>query len=584
MTTDKQGIGKYRWRILALLFFATTINYMDRSIIGVLAPTLQYKVFNWSDVDYATINIFFKIAYAVGMLTMGGIIDRFGTRIGYTLAIGIWSIFGMLHAAVRPAFSLIGFSLARFGLGFGESGNFPAAIKTVAEWFPKKERAFATGIFNAGSNVGAILAPLVIPLIVLSNGEHWQYAFLTTGAFSALWVVLWLLTYKKPEKHPKLSKEELEYINSDSVVESSEKLSWGKLLPVKETWAFALAKMTDAVWWFYLFWGGKFLFDMFGLNIHSIALPLIVIYVLADGGSIGGGWMSSYFIKKGWTVNKARKITLLICALLIMPVMFVTQVQTGFKVTPDAISKLETEQVKVDKQMVNVPVEVINQVKLLEGKEYKAARNFQDDLATGYGKAKLENLMSTLVSNSETSSGTYMITDKTIEAVNNMQVEDAVMLSLKKINSKKVENKEKASLEAFKGYVEKEVGKETIGTFEFAVFDATRTNNLYWIAVLLIALAAAGHQAWSANLFTLVSDVFPKKATASVTGIGGMLGAVAGIAADKALGDVLNSSGPSAYFFAFLIAGLSYLILLGVVHVIMPKMTPLDENLKHVNS
>ena len=584
MTKSSTPIGKYRWRILALLFMATTINYMDRSVIGVLAPTLQYKVFNWSDVDYAWINIWFKTAYAIGMLLMGGIIDRFGTRIGYTLAIGIWSIFGMLHAAVRPVFSLVGFSIARFGLGFGESGNFPAAIKTVAEWFPKKERAFATGIFNAGSNVGAILAPLVIPLIVLSDGENWQFAFLTTGLFSAIWVVMWLLTYKRPEVHPKLTKEELEYINSDSVEETTEKLSWAKVFPVKETWAFALAKMTDAVWWFYLFWGGKFLFDMFGLDIGSIALPLIVIYVVADGGSIGGGWLSSFFIKKGWSVNKSRKITMLICALAILPVMFVTQVKTGFKVTPEAVAKLKTEQVKIDKVMTPVPEGVIAEVKDLEGKEYKAARDFEDELAAGYGKTAVAQYIDFIAENSKTASGTYMVTDETMTAVQSLSLSEELMFGLKKINSKKIEKKEKANVQEFRNYIESELGKETMGKFEFAIFNLTRTNNLYWIAVFLIALAAAGHQAWSANLFTLVSDVFPKKATASVTGIGGMLGAVAGILADSALGTLLTSSGPSGYFFAFLIAGMMYLILLGVVHIIMPKMTPLDENLKPVKS
>src|ERR1043166_4401992 len=186
----EQGIGKYRWRICAMLFMATSINYMDRSVLGVLGPTLQYKVFAWTDQDYATINIFFKIAYALGMLSMGALIDRFGTKIGYTLAIATWSLFGMLHAAVRPSFGLVGFCAARFGLGLGESGNFPAAIKTVGEWFPKKERAFATGIFNAGSNVGAILAPVIIPMIVAPDGTGWQYAFLTTGFFSALWVIM----------------------------------------------------------------------------------------------------------------------------------------------------------------------------------------------------------------------------------------------------------------------------------------------------------------------------------------------------------------------------------------------------------
>ncbi|HKI69007.1 MAG TPA: MFS transporter, partial [Verrucomicrobiae bacterium] len=329
---------------------ATTINYMDRSVLGVLGPTLQYKIFNWTDNDYAWINIAFKAAYAIGMLSMGAIIDKFGTKIGYTLSIAIWSIFGMLHAAVRPAFGFIGFCLARFGLGFGESGNFPAAIKTVGEWFPKKERAFATGIFNAGSNVGAILAPLVIPLIVWPDGTHWQYAFLTTGCFSALWVVLWWFTYKKPEVHPKLSKRELDYILSDNVAETAKgKLSWFKVLPLRETWAFSALKITDAVWWFYLFWGGKFLYDKFGLDIKHLAVPLIMIYVLADFGSVAGGWLSSYFIKHGWTINRARKITMLICALFIMPVMLATQINTRFNLNDSFFENIKSAKFTVEK-------------------------------------------------------------------------------------------------------------------------------------------------------------------------------------------------------------------------------------------
>ena len=516
------GIGRYRWRICAMLFFATTINYMDRSILGVLGPTLQYKVFNWTDKDFATINIAFKFAYAIGMLTMGAIIDKFGTKIGYTLAIAIWSIFGMLHAAIRPAFSLIGFSLARFGLGFGESGNFPAAIKTVGEWFPKRERAFATGIFNAGSNVGAILAPLVIPLVVWPDGTHWQYAFLTTGAFSALWVAMWWGMYKRPETHPHVSKEELAYINSDSVAETTTgKIPWIKVLFVRETWAFALAKMTDAVWWFYLFWGGKFLFDKFGLSLKGLALPMIIIYVIADGGSIIGGWMSSFFIKRGWPVNKARKTTLLLCALCIMPVMFATTLGTKFNVDARFFEKLQTATFPVEADvMVNgkltkkrtqetVPAENQAALHVLEGKSFSSAKEL-------------------------------------IQAIGEV------------------------------------ITPEQAKKMDAAFVSSARSDDLYWIAVILIALAAAGHQAWSANLFTLVSDVFPKKATASVTGIGGMMGAVAGIAADFSLGQVLTSSGPAAYFFAFLIAGSCYLILLGVAHLLMPKMTPLDENLQHV--
>ncbi|WP_430817865.1 MFS transporter [Carboxylicivirga sp. RSCT41] len=429
---NKTGMGNYRWRILAMLVYATTINYFDRSIIGVMAPTLM-KMFDWSNNDYANIMIAFKVAYALGMLTMGGIIDRLGTKKGYTLAISIWSIFGMLHAVVRPAFSIIGFAAARFGLGFGESGHFPAAQKTVAEWFPKKERAFATGLFNAATSIGAIAAPFVVGWLVHESGKNWQYPFLFTGVFSSIWVLLWLRTYKKPEDHPKVTKEELAYINSDSAAESSEKIAWKKVLPKRQTWAFAAAKITDAVWWFYLFWGAKFLADTFDVNIKNIGIPFLVMYLLADGGSIFGGWLSGAFMNKGWSVNKARKMTLLLCAIIILPVSYVA---------------------------------------ITESK---------------------------------------------------------------------------------------------------------------WLAIVLIGIGAAGHQAWSANIFTLVSDVFPKKAVASVTGIGGMVGAVAGIIGDKLLGKVLDSAGNTGYFWAFMIAGSAYLIILGVVHLLMPKMTPLDENLELTN-
>jgi MFS family permease len=497
---------------------------MDRSVLGVLAPTLQYKVFHWSDQDYALVNIAFKTAYAIGMLTMGAIIDRLGTRIGYMLSIGIWSIFGVLHAAVRPAFSLIGFSLARFGLGFGESGNFPAAIKTVAEWFPKRDRAFATGVFNAGSNVGAVLAPFVIPLIVWPDGTNWQYGFLTTGLFSALWVFLWWRTYRRPEDHPRLTKEELAYINSDSVAETvTEKLPWRKVLPVRETWAFATAKITDAVWWFYLFWGAKFLYDRFGLDIRGIGLPLVVIYLVADGGSITGGWLSSAFIKRGWPINRARKTAMFICASFILPVMFSTQIGTRFNVNDLFFTRLETATFVVEKtdlvdgrpvtERVNetVPVETRNALKALSGQSYESAREF-------------------------------------IEAVGKVITPD---------QAKRMES---------------------------ALMNSARSDSMYWLSVLLIALGAAGHQAWSANIFTLVSDVFPKKATASVTGIGGMVGAVAGLVADFSLGQILTSSGPAGYFFAFLVAGSLYLIILGLVHLLMPRMTPLDENLRRIES
>lgn len=429
-----ERVRPFRWRILALLFIATTINYMDRSIIGVLGPTLRDYIFHWNNTQYSYINISFMIAYAVGMFVMGGIIDRVGTRAGYAISIGIWSFFSLMHAFVNRTMGWIGFAVARFGLGIGESGNFPACIKTVAEWFPKKERALATGIFNAGSNVGAVLAPLVIPMIVSNTGKHWQYAFCLTFTFSMIWVVLWLTTYRKPEKHRKVSEKELSYILSDTEVESDERISWWRVLPLKETWAFAVAKLPDAVWWFYLFWGGFFLNHQFGLELKGLALPLIIIYLMADLGSIFGGWLSSYFIKKKrWPINRARKIAMLICGIIILPVVFATQTQHE------------------------------------------------------------------------------------------------------------------------------------------------------WVAVFLIGLAAGGHQAWSANAFTLASDVFPKKATASVVGVGGMIGALASVAANFGLGHVLDQSEKSGYFIAFLIAGSLYLVALLFIHLIMPRMTPRDENLRYVS-
>ncbi len=523
LTTLSNNVGRYRWRICALLFIATTINYTDRSILGYLGPTLQYKVFDWTDAQWGLINSCFSMAYAIGMLTMGSFIDRVGTRKGYATSIVIWSVSGMLHAAVRPAFGFIGFCMARFGLGIGESGNFPAAIKTVAEWFPKKERALATGILNAGSNVGVILAPLIIPLVVWPDGTHWQYAFLTTGVFSALWVVLWLSMYRRPEIHPKLSKEELAYIDSDSAPETEpEKLSWGHMLHLRELWAFTAGKMTDAVWWFYLFWGGKFLFDEFGLDIKSIALPFIIIYVIADCGSIMGGWLSSHWIKKGWTVNRARKTTMLIAAICILPVTFSTKLGTTFDVNAAFFTKVQTATYSAEQIVteggrpvshhvdLNVSADDIAKLHALDGKSYASAKEF---------------------------------------------------------------------MTAAKGVI----GDKEATTVSSALFNSARSNNFYWIAVFLIALAAASHQAWSANLFTLVSDVFPKKATASVTGFGGMSGAVAGAIANLALGELLTGKGPSAYFYAFLISGSCYLILLGVIHLLMPKMTPLDENLQHTS-
>jgi len=307
--------GHRRWLICSLIFFATTINYMDRTVLGLLAPMLQTKI-GWSEAQYGYIVTAFQIAYAVGLLVMGPLVDRLGSRLGYAISIAIWSLSAMAHSL---AHSVITFAMARFGLGFGESGNFPSAIKVVAEWFPKKERAFATGIFNSGTNIGATFAPLVVPWVALHFG--WQYAFLLTGFFSAIWIVCWLTIYRRPEDDAKLSPAELEYIQSDPV-ETVGTVPWSRILVHRQAWTFMMGKfLTDPVWWFFLFWLPKFLSSTYQVSLSGLALPLIVIYNSATGGSVFGGWLQEHFIKSGWTVNRARKITMLICALGVVPVV-----------------------------------------------------------------------------------------------------------------------------------------------------------------------------------------------------------------------------------------------------------------------
>jgi ACS family hexuronate transporter-like MFS transporter len=413
----KIPIGKYRWRIIALLFFATTINYIDRQVLGILKPYLQDDM-GWSEIDYSNMVAAFQAAYALGYLFMGWLMDRVGTKKGFTIAITIWSIAAMAHAGAR---SVMGFIIARFALGLGEAGNFPACIKTVAEWFPKKERSFATGIFNAGTNIGAIAAPLLVPVIYLNMG--WEWAFLLTGALGFIWIIFWLMIYKKPEDHPKVGKEELAYIKSDPI-DNSAKIPWLTLLPKRQTLAFALGKfITDPVWWIYLFWLPDYLNKEHGLNITELALPLIIIYLISDAGSVLGGWLGTHFMKKGWSVNKARKVTMLICALCVVPILFVSF-----------------------------------------------------------------------------------------------------------------------------------------------------TSNL-WVAVGLISLAAAAHQGWSANLFTLPSDLLPQKAVGSVVGIGGTSGAIGGMLIATVVGFTLELT--NSYVPVFFIAGFAYLIALLVIHLLVPKMEPL---------
>jgi ACS family hexuronate transporter-like MFS transporter len=416
----------YRYRILALLFTATTINYLDRSIIGVLAPTLRDKVFNWTAQDYTTITIAFQISYAIGLLSVGSLIDRVGVRLGYTLTLSVWTLFGAAHALIRPAYGLIGFIVARFGLGLGESGNFPCTTKAIAAWFPQRQRGLATGVINASTNIGAVLAPLLVPLLVHADGSHWQLAFLITPIFSSVWLICWWHMYRSPADHPKISTEELALIQRDTLAQTERPLSWSRVARCRETWAFAVLKLPDAVWWFYLFWAGIFLTDKFGLNISSLGLPLVAIFATADIGSIFGGWISGRLIAAGWSVNRARKTTLLGCAICVLPVVFVTRVQHS------------------------------------------------------------------------------------------------------------------------------------------------------WQAVVLLGVAAAAHQAWSTNIFTVLSDLFPRKALGSVVGIGGMIGSVSTIAAFFTLGRVIQKDDPSTYFVPFIVAGSVYLVVLGVVQWMLPQLTPVD--------
>lgn len=407
-------VGHIRWTICALLFFATTINYMDRQVLGLLAPDLQ-KIFHWNEIQYSNIGTAFLAAYAIGLLFAGRIIDRIGTRLGYAIAISIWSLAAMGHSLSQ---SILGFGFARFMLGLGESANFPAAIKTVAEWFPKRERAFATGIFNSGANIGAIVAPLLVPIVVRNLG--WRWAFVFTGIFSITWLICWLRFYRPPETHPSVTPAELEYIRSDPP-EPATKIAWAQLFPHRQTWAFVIGKaLTDPIWWLYLFWLPKYLNSQHGRTLDLLALPLVIVYVMSDVGSIAGGWFSSFLIKRGWSIHKARKTTMLICALGVTPVVF-----------------------------------------------------------------------------------------------------------------------------------------------------AANTKSL-WLAVAIISLAAASHQGWSANLFTLASDMFPRGAVGSVVGIGGFGGAVGGMFMAKLTGFTLDKTG--SYLPIFAIAAACYLTALLIIHLLVPKM------------
>jgi MFS transporter, ACS family, hexuronate transporter len=427
-------IGKYRWTICGLIFFATTINYIDRNVISFMKSTFTRDM-GWTDADYTNVEITFKIFYALGMLFAGRIIDRLGTKIGYGLFTMLWSIAGVCTAFVN---SVLGFQIVRGALGLTESGNFPAAIKSVAEWFPKKERALATGIFNSGANIGAIITPLTIPFII--ENWKWQWAFIITGLLGFVWLIAWMIFYEIPQRHKKVLKPELEYIQSDKdeasdLQDSSPKLSWWKLLAYKQTWAFAIGKLlTDPIWWFYLFWLPDFFESVYKIKLTAASWPVAVVYIISTAGSVGGGWLPMYFIRKGWPVYKARKISMLIYAFCVFPIIFA--------------------------------------------------------------------------------------------------------LILGKINM--------------------------------------------WLAVMVIGLAAAAHQAWSANIFTTVSDMFPKRSTASVTGIGGMFGGLGGILlslfVQKQLFVHYRSINQieTAYYIMFGVCASAYLIGWLIMHFLVPRMKRIE--------
>jgi len=409
--------GRFRWVICGLLFLGVTKNYMDRQVLGVLKGPLQSEL-GWNDVDYGNLVFTFQAAYALGMIFVGRLIDRLGTRIGYAVAMVFWSIASMAHAAAN---SFLTFAIARAALGFGEAGVFPASIKCVAEWFPKKERALATGIFNAGTNIGAILTPLFVPWIALHLG--WRWAFLFTGALGFFWLALWLALYRKPEEHPCCTESERKYIESDRAGAAAGRVPWARLLRYRQTWAFAAGKfMVDPIWWFYLFWIPDYLQREHGLRLTQIGLPILVIYLISDVGSIAGGWLSSGLIRRGFSVNAGRKWAMLVCAICVVPI----------------------------------------------------------------------------------------------------------------------------------GY-------------------AYRVSGL-WPTTLLIGLAAAAHQGFSANLFTLTSDLFPTRAVGSVVGVGGMAGAVGGMIIAQVVGHLLQWT--NSYMIPFFIAASAYLLALLLIHALSPKLEP----------
>jgi ACS family hexuronate transporter-like MFS transporter len=409
-------VGRYRWFICGLIFAATVINYIDRQMIGVLKPTLQHE-FGWTEITYGDIVFWFQAAYALGFLVFGRVMDRLGVRLGYALAMILWTAAHIAHSVARSAVS---FMAVRFLLGIGESGNFPAGLRAVADWFPKRERTLAIGIFNAGTNIGAILTPIIVPAITLAFG--WRIAFVLTGLLSLIWLPVWWTFYRTPEQHPKVGAAELAHIRSDGQL-SAPSIPWRRLLSVKETWAFALGKfLIDPIWWMFLFWLPDFLVRRHGLDLTTFGPPLIVIYLMSDAGSVAGGWFSSHLMKRGSSVNRARKFAMLVCAVCILPIMIAS----------------------------------------------------------------------------------------TIDSL--------------------------------------------------------------WLAVLIVGLATAGHQGFSATFFSLPSDVFPREAVGSVVGIGGAAGAVGGMVMAKYAGWVLDRLG--TYTPIFIVAGCSYFFALLIIQLLSPRLAP----------
>lgn len=423
---NKTSFGNYRWVVCGLLFLATTINYIDRQVIGLLKPTLELE-FNWTESDYANIVMAFAACYALGFIIFGNIIDKIGSKIGYSISIVVWSVAAMLHAIVNTT---LGFGIVRGLLGLGEAGNFPAAVKAVAEWFPKKERALATGIFNSGTSIGAVVAPVMVPWILGLYG--WQEAFLITGALGFVWLILWWLFYDIPSRHKKVSPEEFELIHSDHDPDSMHtgSIKWRRLLSIKQTWVFIVGKLlTDPVWWFFLFWLPSYFSSTFNLDLKKPSMHLVIVYAATTIGSIAGGYLSSYLIRKGWPVLKARKAALLAAAISVLPILLA---------------------------------------------------RFATDI---------------------------------------------------------------------------------------------------WVAVGIISIAAAAHQAWSSNIFTIVSDMVPKKAVSSVVGIGGMTGSIGSTFFPLLVGFILDyyklaGNITAGYNIIFIICGFAYIIAWLIIHILTSRMKP----------